>query len=149
MNDLVSPSKYASQLKNLKMNSDIDIDSWKNNYVDYNTHLENNGYKQKQAKYTNNIYRSKNALLSLRTQIIGDVKKNDRVLLKHMHELKKLDKRYNHVTINTDKTENTDNASAQMYNDKEVEYSTSILRLVFQGFGLLIISGVGYYVSKN
>ena len=59
MVNMVTSSKYRSSVKNLQYNSDANITSWEDNYVDYNELVNNNneGYAEDNSKYLTNIFK--------------------------------------------------------------------------------------------
>tara|TARA_S200000501_G_C20481091_1_gene593867 strand:+ start:68 stop:523 length:456 start_codon:yes stop_codon:yes gene_type:complete len=151
MVNMVTSSKYRSSVKNLQYNSDANITSWEDNYVDYNELVNNNNevYAEDNSKYLTNIFKSKNSLLTLRENILTDISGNDDVIIKEVRILNKLQKELTKLERYNKNLDSIDDASSELYSDKQELYSINAVFIFFQVLGLFIISGAGYYVSKK
>ena len=151
MVNMVTSSKYRSSVKNIQYNSDANITSWEDNYVDYNELVNNNneGYAEDNSKYLTNIFKSKNSLLTIRDNIIKDISGNDSIIIKEVKKLKRLQEKLTNLDVYNKNIDSMDDASSELYSDKQELYSINVVFIFFQVFGLLMISGAGYYVSNK
>ena len=151
MVNMVTSSKYRSSVKNLQYNSDANITSWEDNYVDYNELVNNNneGYAEDNSKYLTNIFKSKNSLLTIRDNIIKDISGNDTIIMKEVKKLKRLQEKLTNLDVYNKNIDSMDDASSELYSDKQELYSINVVFMFFQVLGLLMISGAGYYVSSK
>ena len=142
------PTKYKSALKNLEQDSDLSIDEWKNNYINYNTYVTDNSFKKKQADLYSTVDKNRQSAQTLRDTLNNDIKKNDNVLFSRIKTLEKLKKKLVNEKIEYNKLLNSANASIQFKNDKETQYTESTVRMLLQILGIIIAGGIVYKVSK-
>lgn len=142
------PTKYKPALKNLEQDSDLSIDEWKNNYVNYNTYVTDNSFKKNQADLYSTVNKNRQSAQALRDTLNNDVKKNDNVLFSRIKTLEKLKKELVNKKIEYNKLLNSANASIQFKNDKENQYTESTVRMLLQIIGIIIAGGFVYKVSK-
>ena len=81
------PNKFKPAFKNLQQDSDLAIDEWKNNYVDYNTYVTDNSYKQKQAELYTTVNKNRQSAQTLRDTLNNNIKENDAILFSRITTL--------------------------------------------------------------
>ena len=81
------PNAYKLKFNALKRNTDIDLDEWKSNYVNYNTYVTNKNLKEKQAKSHSTINKNRHSAEGLRNTLDKDIKQNDKVLFSRIKTL--------------------------------------------------------------
>jgi hypothetical protein len=143
------PTTYEAKFNSLKQNSDIDLDEWKSNYINYNTYVTNNSLKKEHAKSDNTINKNRNSAQGLRNTLNKDIKENDKVLFSRIKTLEKLKKELVNNKIEYDKLLHSANASVQYKNDKETQYTETTVRLLLQLLGILIAGGIVYKVNNK
>jgi hypothetical protein len=142
------PTSYKSKFNSLKQNTDIDLDEWKSNYINYNTYVTNKSLKEKQAKSYSTINKNRNSVQGLRNTLDNDIKDNDNVLFARIKTLEKLKKQLVNKKIEYDKLLHSANASGQFNKDKESQYTESTVRLILQIVGIVIAGGIVYKLNK-
>ena len=142
------PNSYKLKFNSLKQNTDIDLDEWKSNYINYNTYVTNKSLKEKHAKSYNTINKNRNSAEGLRNSLNKDIKQNDKVLFARIKSLEKLKKELVNKKIEYDKLLHSANASGQYKNDKETQYTETTVRLILQILGILIAGGIVYKVNN-
>ena len=142
------PTKYKPKLKSLEQDTDLSIDEWKNNYVNYNTYVTDGNFKKKQAELYSTVNKNRQSAQALRNTLNMDIKKNDNVLFSRIKTLEKLKKELVNKKIEYNKLLHSANASIQFKNDKENQYTESTVRLILQIVGIIIAGGIVYKVSK-
>ena len=135
---------YEPMLKTLKANSNISITSWQDNYVDYNTKVDNDYYKSQNAIYTKDIKSNKTGIERLNDSILKDIKDNDKIIIRETNILDNLLKKYTTMKNYNETTDHTKTAASQLKKDKEMEYTASTLGLVLQFVGLIGLGGFAY-----
>lgn len=143
------PNAYKLKFNALKRNTDIDLDEWKSNYVNYNTYVTNKNLKEKQAKSHSTINKNRHSAEGLRNTLDKDIKQNDKVLFSRIKTLEKLKKHLVNNKIEYNKLLHSANASGQFKKDKENQYTESTVRLILQILGIVIAGGFVYKVSNS
>lgn len=143
------PNAYKLKFNALKRNTDIDLDEWKSNYVNYNTYVTNKNLKEKHAKSHSTINKNRHSAEGLRNTLDKDIKQNDKVLFSRIKTLEKLKKHLVNNKIEYNKLLHSANASGQFKKDKENQYTESTVRLILQILGIVIAGGFVYKVSNS
>lgn len=142
------PNPYKKQLKTLKQDSDLAVDEWKSNYINYNTYVMDPKYKTKNIQGKNEMNGNRHSANRLRGKLNKDLQTNDAVLLKQIKTLEKLKKELTGKKITYNKLLHSANASGQLKNDKESLYTESTVRFILQLIGIGIAGGIVYKVSN-
>ena len=142
------PNAYKLKFNALKRNTDIDLDEWKSNYVNYNTYVTNKSLKEKHALSNSTINKNRNSAEGLRNTLDNDIKQNDKVLYSRIKSLEKLKKELVEKKIEYNKLLHSANASGQFKKDKENQYTETTVRLILQILGIVVAGGIVYKVNN-
>lgn len=142
------PNQYKTKITNLKSDSTTALDEWTKNYKEYNMYVTDDKYKVSQSEKNKNLIVNRNSVKFLKNKINGDAKENDAALLQQIKTLEKLKKELTDKKIKYNKLLHSANASDQLKNDKQTQYTQTSVRFIMQIIGILIAGGVVYKVGS-
>lgn len=142
------PNQYKSKITNLKSDSTTALDEWTKNYNDYNMYVTNDKYKVAQSEKNKNLIVNRNSVKFLKNSINKDAQENDATLLKQIKTLEQLKNELTNKKIEYNKLLQSANASDQLKNDKQTQYTQTSVRFLMQIVGICIAGGVVYKVGS-